>query len=347
MLRASTQLVLWAGKELQTSRRADDYLTSVRRIDKELINLAISNQSIGYIPPQLPAGIPSVMDSIGWTRSIDRIIFPVYKDHQLVLVTSRSIDEAEHKHLHLYTTPAIVPYGYATLSYASRQNPRPSPLLVVESPICALSLQQAGWSAVAVYGIGMAKRMLPTIKLHGEVTLIADFDPNGSGLRGFTQFGTILADAGVKVKLAIPEGTTQKIDVNSMLQMSASLDEFIDRISYTLEKAGAVRPSPPTPSRKEVLWDRTTVEDIKRSITIREVMALLGVHSDNVGSRIMVKCPVHKDSAPSLVIYTQTNTFNCFGCNQGGDIIKFVQFIKNCDFRTAIEWLKNAFIPQG
>jgi len=40
-------------------------------------------------------------------------------------------------------------------------------------------------------------------------------------------------------------------------------------------------------------------------------------------------CPFHKDQDPSLVFYTHTNTFFCFGCRQGGDLIKFVQLMED------------------
>lgn len=36
-------------------------------------------------------------------------------------------------------------------------------------------------------------------------------------------------------------------------------------------------------------------------------------------------CPFHADKAPSLVFYPKTNSFYCFGCNTGGDVISFIQ----------------------
>ena len=35
----------------------------------------------------------------------------------------------------------------------------------------------------------------------------------------------------------------------------------------------------------------------------------------------MVKCPLHDEDTPSFRWYPETNTFYCFGCNEGGDII--------------------------
>lgn len=39
-------------------------------------------------------------------------------------------------------------------------------------------------------------------------------------------------------------------------------------------------------------------------------------------------CPFHADSSPSLTFYPKTNSFYCFGCGVGGDIITFIQKIE-------------------
>jgi DNA primase len=39
----------------------------------------------------------------------------------------------------------------------------------------------------------------------------------------------------------------------------------------------------------------------------------------------LLKCPFHDDKDPSLKIYPETNTFNCFGCGAAGDVIEFIE----------------------
>lgn len=39
-------------------------------------------------------------------------------------------------------------------------------------------------------------------------------------------------------------------------------------------------------------------------------------------------CPFHKDTDPSLVFYEKTNSFFCFGCRTGGDVVEFYRRLK-------------------
>jgi len=60
-----------------------------------------------------------------------------------------------------------------------------------------------------------------------------------------------------------------------------------------------------------------------------------------VGNRMYGRCPLHDDRSPSLHVYLNTNSFNCFGCNKGGDIISFYRYLTGCTFREALEELSN------
>ncbi len=46
-------------------------------------------------------------------------------------------------------------------------------------------------------------------------------------------------------------------------------------------------------------------------------------------------CPIHGDKNPSLAVYPDQQTFHCFGCQRGGDVISFIQEMENTDFRGA------------
>lgn len=56
-------------------------------------------------------------------------------------------------------------------------------------------------------------------------------------------------------------------------------------------------------------------------------------------SRGMAQCPFHDDKTPSMKIYEATNSFYCFGCGSGGDVIDFVAKIENINFKEAVRLL--------
>ncbi|MCI9575787.1 MAG: DNA primase [Clostridiales bacterium] len=50
-------------------------------------------------------------------------------------------------------------------------------------------------------------------------------------------------------------------------------------------------------------------------------------------------CPFHNEKTPSFHIYTENNTFYCFGCGAGGDVITFIRRIENLDYMESIRFL--------
>jgi len=52
-------------------------------------------------------------------------------------------------------------------------------------------------------------------------------------------------------------------------------------------------------------------------------------------------CPFHNEKAPSLKIYPLTNSFYCFGCQAGGDVIDFVMKLYQLDFISAVKKILN------
>lgn len=53
------------------------------------------------------------------------------------------------------------------------------------------------------------------------------------------------------------------------------------------------------------------------------------------GKNFSGRCPIHTDKHPSLIIYPEQQSWYCFGCNRGGDVIAFIQAVEKVDFRGA------------
>ncbi len=50
-------------------------------------------------------------------------------------------------------------------------------------------------------------------------------------------------------------------------------------------------------------------------------------------------CPFHGEKTPSFTVYPDTQSYYCFGCGNGGDVITFIKNIENLDYLDAIKFL--------
>jgi DNA primase len=48
-------------------------------------------------------------------------------------------------------------------------------------------------------------------------------------------------------------------------------------------------------------------------------------------------CPFHDEKTPSFNVNSNNNMYYCFGCQEGGDAIKFIQKVTGCSFQEALE----------
>lgn len=50
-------------------------------------------------------------------------------------------------------------------------------------------------------------------------------------------------------------------------------------------------------------------------------------------------CPFHSEKTPSFNIFSENQSFYCFGCGAGGDVITFIEKIENLDYVDAVKFL--------
>ncbi|MGQ0618011.1 MAG: DNA primase [Acidimicrobiia bacterium] len=82
-------------------------------------------------------------------------------------------------------------------------------------------------------------------------------------------------------------------------------------------------------------------EDVARvrdATNLRDIVSQY-VQLKRVGRRWVGLCPFHAEKSGSFNLSEENGLWNCFGCQLGGDAIKFVREIEHVDFVGAIEWL--------
>jgi hypothetical protein len=72
-------------------------------------------------------------------------------------------------------------------------------------------------------------------------------------------------------------------------------------------------------------------------VSIYDVLEMYGVERSH--DKVVCPFPDHNDDNPSLIVYGETNSFHCFGCNKGWNVIDFVMYMDGCDFVSAVKKL--------
>lgn len=50
-------------------------------------------------------------------------------------------------------------------------------------------------------------------------------------------------------------------------------------------------------------------------------------------------CPFHNEKTPSFTVYPETQSYYCFGCGSGGDVVTFIKNIENLSYGEAVRFL--------
>ena len=63
------------------------------------------------------------------------------------------------------------------------------------------------------------------------------------------------------------------------------------------------------------------------------------VELKSVGKSRKCLCPFHSEKTASMVVYEDTQSFYCFGCGVGGDVITFIEKIENLNYVDSVKFL--------
>ncbi len=80
------------------------------------------------------------------------------------------------------------------------------------------------------------------------------------------------------------------------------------------------------------------VRTIKESVDIVDLISSY-VNLERKSDKYYGLCPFHNESKPSFTVDQEKGFYYCFGCQRGGDLIKFVESIENMEFMEAVHFI--------
>jgi len=105
------------------------------------------------------------------------------------------------------------------------------------------------------------------------------------------------------------------------------VEEHIGRLRRLLMVASGKKPK-----------GRLTEEQIQQALTV-PIENLISQPLRRSGKALVGLCPFHNERHPSFFIYPETNSCWCYGCNQGGNIINFLEILHGYSFKEAVWYL--------
>jgi len=85
---------------------------------------------------------------------------------------------------------------------------------------------------------------------------------------------------------------------------------------------------------------RIDTDALKRDHPVEEVVSRYGIELQRSGSGLVGRCPFHDDGGrPNLYLYPATQSWYCYRCSIGGDVISFVERMEGVGFREAVNRL--------
>ena len=96
-------------------------------------------------------------------------------------------------------------------------------------------------------------------------------------------------------------------------------------------------------------YDEDTIARIKEASDIVDV---IGRHLElrKSGSAYKALCPFHQEKTPSFVVNPARQIFHCFGCDTGGDVLRFMMLYEGLPFVDALKKLAvqaGVDLPEG
>ena len=208
-------------------------------------------------------------------------------------------------------------------------------LIVCEGEFDRLVLESYGFPAVTSTAGALTFRREWADALRAIPTLYICFDHDAGGHAGATRVARMLAQARI---VNLPDEVGDGGDVTDFF---VRLGRTPDDLQNLLERATSLSEHMRAGSTGTlgVATTREEINELKARVRLESVVARY-VELKPKGSALVARCPFHDDTEPSLVVYSETQTFYCFGCRAYGDVVTYLMRAGRLTFRETLDALR-------
>jgi DNA primase len=269
-----------------------------------------------------------------------RVIFPIFEDGKCITFSGRSIfPNARLKYKTLV-------YNKIGVFNATVLKTGISKVYVCEGVIDTLSMLNLGLPAIGILGLNVFGienlNIFSSSEYNKEcqIVLAFDTDDNESGKRGRYKIANLLFNNGLTnlAYIELPKNNVdKKIDINNfMLEYGKTAKNKILNLPHINIESSYLKVKDSSGTTKSHLFDsdKYEIENI-----ISKYVELINDSPNR--KRCICPFPGHKDTAPSFVIYCDTNSYYCFGCGKSGDSISFISNLFNISYKEAAAKISN------
>lgn len=233
----------------------------------------------------------------------------------------------------------ITPAGARAELYGwERVRVKPCSIIACEGEFDRLVLESQGFAAVtSTAGAGVFHPEWAD-ELASIPEVYVCFDRDEAGRRGVEQVARLVPQAKI---VDLPAEVGPGGDVTDFfVTLRRSRDDFL----RLLEAAQPMpQPPPSMPSTRARLPTARSkdenIESLKSVVPIEEVVGRYALLRRS-GANYAGLCPFHEDRVPSLVVYPESRSFHCFGCQAHGDVLEFLMKVEHVSFPEALEILR-------
>ncbi len=287
-----------------------------RRIRKYLVDRGIPEQQID-------------LHLLGWTGS--RITIPIPDATGRISQFRLAKDPLDRS-----DSPKMLstPHSHATLYGWDTLEREPERVVICEGEFDRLVLEARGFDGVTSTGGALTFRpeWVPFFEMIPEVFICLDRDQAGE--LGSDRIANLLPRAKV---VALPEVVGDGGDISDFfVRLGKNAEDFEE----LLRSATPAAKAPQTPRDYRLSSIEARLDDrvlrAKRALRIEDVTGRY-VELQVSGSTLVGHCPFHSDERPSFVVFPGTQSFYCFGCGEGGDVLNFLRRQLRLSFPQALD----------